>query len=124
MAVHMDGRLTVLKELIARTPIDIVEAIHPPPMGDSPIGEALAAWPDKALWVGFPSALYEAGPDATARFALDLLCQVGTGDRLAVVMSTENQVSNENLRALTGVLEQAALPLASGALDRIGRSLG
>jgi hypothetical protein len=123
MAVHMDGRLRVLRELIGRTPIDIVEAIHPPPMGDLPIGEALAAWPGKTLWVGFPSAIYEAGPDATRQFALELLREVGTGERLAIAMSTENQVSNENLCALTSVLEKAELPLNPGVLDRIALSL-
>jgi hypothetical protein len=54
MAVHMDGRLNSLKHLIAETPIDIVEALHPPPMGDVPLGEALRVWPDKVIWVGFP----------------------------------------------------------------------
>jgi hypothetical protein len=34
MSVHMDGRLNVLTDLIGRTPIDIIEALHPPPMGD------------------------------------------------------------------------------------------
>ncbi len=122
MAVHMDGRVKVLKELVGRTPIDIVEALHPPPMGDLPIGEALAAWPEKALWIGFPGAIYEAGPEATRRFALDLLREAGSGDRLALVMSTENQVSNENLLALTSVLEQAELPLRPDVLDRIART--
>jgi hypothetical protein len=123
MAVHMDGRLNVLKELIGRTPIDIVEAIHPPPMGDLPIGEALAAWPEKAMWIGFPSAIYEAGPEATARFALDLLREAGAGSRLAVAMSTENQVSNENLLALTAVLQQAELPLTADVLARAARQV-
>jgi len=31
VAFHMDGRLNVLKNLIAQTPIDIIEAFHPPP---------------------------------------------------------------------------------------------
>jgi len=122
MAVHMDGRLSVLKELIGRTPIDIVEAIHPPPMGDLPIGEALAAWPNKALWVGFPSSIYDAGPETTREFAVDLLREVGTGARLAIAMSTENQVSNENLLALASVLEQADLPLNSAMFDRLAHN--
>ena len=42
MAVHMDGRVANLKHLIAQTPIDIVEALHPIPMGDLSIAEALA----------------------------------------------------------------------------------
>ena len=111
MAVHMDGRLAALKDQIAGSPVDIIEAFHPPPMGDVALDEALALWPDKALWVGFPASVYALGPEATIEFARDLLAQAGTGERLVIEMSTENLVSNENLRALTSVLEQAKLPL-------------
>jgi hypothetical protein len=123
MAVHMDGRLEVLKVLIGQTPIDIIEAVHPPPMGDLSIGEALSLWPDKIIWLGFPMSVYELGAEATRTFALDLLREVAPGDRLAVAMSTEGQVSNRNLRALTAVLEHAELPLTPAGIDRIEQSL-
>src|SRR5512133_1250444 len=103
----MDGRLACLKDLIAKTPIDIVEAFHPIPMGDLPLSEALAAWPEKSIWLGFPGGVYELGPSATRELALDLLREAGAGERLAIAMSTENLVSNENLIALTSVLEKA-----------------
>lgn len=115
MAVHMDGRVDNLKHLIARSSIDIVEALHPPPMGDLPLSEALAVWPEKAVWVGFPGSVYAFGPDATGEYAREMLVSIGTGDRLVVQMSTENLVSNENLIALTEVLEGAELPLESVA---------
>lgn len=124
MACHMDGRLKNLKEMIGRTPIDIIEAIHPPPMGDLSIREALAAWPEKILWIGFPSDVYLQGPEATERSALEMLREVGSGERVVIAASTENFVSNENLLALTGVLEQAELPLSRAALDRIAETLG
>ncbi|HEX9014857.1 MAG TPA: hypothetical protein VF960_02515 [Chloroflexota bacterium] len=111
LAVHMDGRLACLKELIAKTPIDIIEAFHPIPMGDLALDEALAAWPDKTIWLGFPGGIYELGPGAVRELAAELLGQAGTGERLALAMSTENLVSNENLLALTSVLENARLPL-------------
>ncbi len=119
LAVHMDGRLDSLKEMIARTPIDIIEAFHPPPMGDLSLSEALTAWPDKTIWLGFPGGVYELGPHATSELALSLLREAGTGDRLAVEMSTENLVSNENLVGLTAVLEGALLPLTPESIDRI-----
>jgi len=123
MAVHMDGRVDVLKDLISKTPIDIIEALHPPPMGDLPIGEALSLWKDKVIWMGFPGGVYELGPEATKKHALDLLRGVGSGDRLVVEMSTENLVSNENLLMLTSVLENADLPLTQEEIDRIEGSL-
>jgi hypothetical protein len=122
MSVHMDGRLSALKQLIARTPVDIIEALHPPPMGDVPVAEALSVWKDKTLWLGFPGSIYALGPDATRQFALGLLREIGSTDRLAIAMSTENQVSGENLLALTAVLENAQLPLSPEIIDRIERS--
>jgi len=123
MSVHMDGRLNVLTDLIGRTPIDIIEALHPPPMGDLPVAEALALWPDKTIWLGFPGSIYQAGPAATKRFALDLLREIENGDRFAIAMSTENQVTNANLRMLTSVLEHAELPVTPEVIERIERSM-
>jgi len=121
MAVHMDGRLAVLKDLIAETPIDIIEAFHPLPMGDLPLDEALSLWKDKAIWVGFPDSVYQLGPQATKEHALSLLREAIPGDRVAIAMSTENPVSNENLIALTSVLEKAYLPLTAEELDKIAK---
>ena len=123
MLVHMDGSLNVLKDLIPKTPIDIVEAVHPPPMGDLPVGEALPRWKDQAVWLGFPAAIYALGPEATKKYTLDLLREVVPGDRLVIEMSTENLISNENLLMLTSVLENADLPLTEEKIDRIERSL-
>jgi hypothetical protein len=122
-AVHMDGRVGTLKELIAKTPIDIIEALTPPPMGDLPIGEALSLWKDKVIWVGYPGSVYMLGPEATRKHALNLLREVIPGDRLAIEMSTENLVSNENLIMLTSVLEKADLPLTPKKIDMIEKSL-
>jgi len=124
LAAHMDGRVAVLKDLIAKTPIDIIEALHPPPMGDLPIGEALSLWKDKVIWTGFPGSVYMLGPEATKKHALNLLREVVPGDRLCIEMSTENLVSNENLLMLTSVLENAELPLTQEKIDRIEGSLG
>jgi hypothetical protein len=123
MLVHMDGSLNVLKDLIPKTPIDIVEAVHPPPMGDLAIGEALSHWKDQVVWMGFPAAIYALGPEATKKYTLDLLREVVPGDRLVIEMSTENLISNENLLMLTSVLENAGLPLTEEKIDRIEQSL-
>lgn len=123
LAVHMDGREGVLKDLIARTPIDIVEALHPPPMGDLSIGEALSLWKDKVIWMSFPVTVYELGPQAVVELAVNLLKEVIPGERLAIAMCTEDLVSNENLLKLASVLEEAELPLTEEKIARIAKSL-
>jgi hypothetical protein len=122
LAVHMDGRLNTLKNLIAKTPIDIVEAFHPPPMGDLSTSEALSLWKDKIIWIGYPASVLELGPEAAKEHALEFLRDVGSGERLAVAMSTENIVSNENLRMLTSVFEKAELPLTKRGIEKIEKS--
>jgi hypothetical protein len=123
MAVHMDGRLSVLKNLIAHTPIDIIEAFHPPPMGDLPLNEALAVWKEKVIWIGFPAAIYSLGSAAVKDYTLELLSSVVPGDRLTLAMSTENLVTDEHLRLLTSILENAELPLTEEKVERIKSSL-
>ncbi len=111
MAVHMDGRLAALKDLIAASPIDIIEGFHPPPLGDLSLEEALEAWSGKSIWVGFPGPVYRQGPAATRAYARKLLSSMRRGDRVVLQVSTENQVSNANLLAVTGVFAGATLPL-------------
>jgi hypothetical protein len=124
LGVHMDGRLGALKELIGKTSVDIIEAFHPPPMGDIPVDEALSLWPDKAIWIGYPGAVHTLGPEEVKKHALDLLRSVLPGERLVITMSTENLVSNENLLTLASILEHAELPLTEEKVAEIERSIG
>jgi hypothetical protein len=119
LAAHMDGRLNVIKDLIKETPIDIVEALHPPPMGDLPVSEALALWRDKVIWIGFPGAVYTLGAEAVRQHALELLKAVLPGERVVVEMSTENLVSNEHLLLLTSIFGKAKLPLSEVQIDKL-----
>ena len=123
VAAHCDGRMAPLKDLIPQTSVDIIEALHVPPMGDMTLGEALAAWPEKVIWTGFPGSVYALGTKETQQQAFGMLRDVGKGDRVCFVMSTENQVSNENLLALTSVLAHATLPLSPAKVDEMEKSL-
>ena len=123
LATHMDGRVGVLKDLIAKTPIDIIEGLTTPPVGDLPIGEALSLWKDKAIWAGFAGSVLILGPEPVKKLALNLLREIGSGDRLVAELSTEIILSDENMLLLTSILEKADLPLTKEKIDRIERSL-
>ncbi|MFQ6074761.1 MAG: hypothetical protein ACE5Z5_01320 [Candidatus Bathyarchaeia archaeon] len=123
MATHMDGRLGILKDLIAKCPQDVIEALHPPPMGDLPIAEALSLWGDKVIMMAYPGSVYTMGPGAVKGHLLELLRSVVPGDRLIICASSENLVSNENLLMLASVLEDATLPLTKQGIDEIERAL-
>jgi len=77
LAVHMDGTLKALVDLIKETKIDIIEAFTPPPMGDLQVGEAREKWQDKVLWINFPGTLIASGDfknikDYTERLVRDI----------------------------------------------------
>jgi hypothetical protein len=58
LAVHMDGNLKILGDLIKETEIDIIEAMTPPPLGDFSIREAREKLKEKVFWINFPGNLF------------------------------------------------------------------
>jgi hypothetical protein len=60
---HYDGNLKVVKDLVARAPLDLIESFTPPPEGDMTLAEARAAWPDKLLWSNINLGCYELPPE-------------------------------------------------------------
>ena len=55
---HFDANTRVLAEDIAGTDLDYVEAFTPAPDTDMTLAEAREAWPDKVLWLNFPSSVH------------------------------------------------------------------
>ncbi len=55
---HLDANIAGLKEAVASCGLDIVEAFSPAPMCDMTVAEGRAAWPDKVLWINFPSNVH------------------------------------------------------------------
>jgi hypothetical protein len=113
MASHFDGRLDVLKHLIAKCPQDIIEAFHPPPMGDLPLHEALSLWKDKIILAGFPGSEYALGPDHVKAYLHELLKTILPAERVIFIASTENLVSDNDLLTLSTILGKTTLPLSS-----------
>ena len=73
---HFDANCNMIKHLIARTPLDYIEAFTPSPDTDMTLAEARNAWPDQVLWINFPSSLHlkdEATIRATARELVDAI---------------------------------------------------
>lgn len=124
LGCHMDGRLRVLAEAIAKTRLDVIEAFTPPPMGDLPIEEALSLWKDKVLWVNYPASVYvTGGPRAVRTHLSSLLRSAIPGSRLILAASTENYVPLDVLRTITAIMEKAAYPMTKETIDAIEQSL-
>ncbi|MCM8786258.1 MAG: uroporphyrinogen decarboxylase family protein [Candidatus Omnitrophica bacterium] len=60
---HLDGNNRVWADLIAKAPIDYVEAFSPSPDTDMEFQDAYNLWKDKILWINFPSSLHLASEE-------------------------------------------------------------
>jgi len=76
---HMDGRLRVLKNQIAMTKLDAIEAFTPPPMGDLSLKEAKNAWGDKIIWMNYPEEIFLREPEEIRAFTIGLLEEIAPG---------------------------------------------
>jgi hypothetical protein len=74
---HYDGNCGPLAEVIAADPLDYIEAFTPAPDSDMTLAEARAAWPEKVLWLNFPSSLHLRPAEEVAAAAFDLVEQAG-----------------------------------------------
>ncbi len=76
---HFDGSIRPLAQQLADSPIDVVEAFTPPPMGDYPVREALQAWPKKSIWSNFPGAILMQDDEGIRRYTSGLLDEAAEG---------------------------------------------
>lgn len=58
VGVHLDGLTCPYAEHLRDSPLEYIEALPPPPDYDLSVREAHQLWPDKILWVNFPSSVH------------------------------------------------------------------
>jgi hypothetical protein len=58
IGTHLDDNNRLIAAAVAETALDYIEAFTPAPDTDLSLKEARAAWPDKVLWLNFPSSLH------------------------------------------------------------------
>ena len=116
LGVHMDGNLQLLREAIARSGIDFIEAFTPSPMFDLSVAEAREAWPDKVLWINYTSCFHVAGTEAIRAHTLELLRQAYPGDRFLISITEDvpSEFRKESFATIAQtLLEKGSLPLRS-----------
>jgi len=90
VGTHFDGKLSSCAELIAESPMDMIESLTPPPEGDMTLRDARAAWPEKLFWSNINVAAWQLPPD---RLRAEVLQRVADGSdngrRLAFEISED-----------------------------------
>lgn len=106
---HLDGNNRAWAHLVAESGLDIVEAFTPAPDTDMSLQDALQAWPDKVLWINFPSSLHLASigkiKQTTRRFV-----ELGRETNRVIVGITEDIPQDrwqQNLLAISKVINRS-----------------
>ncbi|MCD6289069.1 MAG: hypothetical protein J7M34_01105 [Anaerolineae bacterium] len=116
LGVHFDANVRLLAPGIARSKIDYVEAFTPAPGSDMTLAEAREIWPDKAIWINFPSSVHLAPIPVVEETTRQLLHEAAPGDRF-IIGITEDVPSDrwqESFPAILRVIHQEGrLPIRS-----------
>jgi len=111
---HMDGRLKSLKDLIAKTSLDAIEAFTPPPMGDLPVRDAKESWKDKVVWMNFPEDIFLRTDRQIRSYTLNLLKEMspGWGYIISVTEDTHPTYFKKGIETVTKTLyRNGCLPI-------------
>lgn len=87
VAVHMDGDLKPLWKAIGDSKVTVLDSFSPFPDNDTSVAEAIALWPDKKLFVNFPSSVHMDSPDAIYAQASKILEESGHTGRIWIQIS-------------------------------------
>ena len=84
VGTHLDGNTKLIAPLVAESGLDYIEAFTPSPDTDMSVEEALDIWPDKVLWMNFPSSVHLQELESIEKTMLEILEQSKPGNRLIV----------------------------------------
>ena len=105
---HLDGNNRHWADLVARSGLDYVEAFTPSPDTDMTLADALDAWPDKVLWINFPSSLHLASIERIKRAAREFV-ELGRQTGRVIIGITEDMPPDrwqQNLLAISEVINE------------------
>lgn len=82
IGTHLDGDNTIIMDLVGKTNLDYIEAYDP---GMSPsVAEARKAWPDKVLWINWPSAWHLHPIEDVYNETKQLINEAAPGDKFII----------------------------------------
>jgi len=105
---HLDGNNAPWADLVAQSGLDYVEAFTPAPDTDMTLAAALDAWPEKVLWINFPSSLHLASIDRIKQAAREFV-ELGRQTGRVIIGITEDMPPErwqENLLAISEVINE------------------
>jgi hypothetical protein len=105
---HMDGNNRPWAHLLARSKLDYIEAFTPAPDTDMSVADALKAWPDKVLWINFPSSVHLASIDQIKQTTKQILDEAAGTNRLIIGITEDIPPDRwqQNMMAISEVINE------------------
>ena len=101
---HFDDDCRHLAEVIGKTDLDYIEAFTPAPDTDMTLAEGRDAWPDKVLWINYPSSVHLRTDDEVERFTVEMLSELESIDGL-IVGITEDMPPERHLYSCKAIMD-------------------
>lgn len=114
LGAHLDGNNKLWAQEVADSGLDYVEAFTPAPDSDMTVSEALQAWPDKVLWINFPSSVHLASIEEIEGTTRSILTEAAPGDRfiMGITEDIPEDRWQQNLLAISRVIHrEGKLPI-------------
>lgn len=102
IGVHFDANCSLFSEEIAKTDLDYIEAFTPSPDTDMTMREAREAWPDKTLWINYPSSVHLQSVESIEEVTVELCVAVEPGNGFIIGITEDLPKGREdvNYRAI------------------------
>jgi hypothetical protein len=109
IGVHFDADCKLLKSAIAKSGLDYIEAFTPAPDTDMSMKEAKETWPDKVLWINYPSSVHLQSIKAIKETTHQLIEDAGTeGLIIGITEDVPMERWQENFLAIMAAIEENA----------------
>ena len=105
IGTHLDADNTLIMDAVAETDLDFIEAYDP--VMSPPVKEARSKWPDKTLWINWPSAYQLEPRDQVYTKTIALLEEAAPGNNfiLGIHEDIPDYKIIENLEAMMDAVE-------------------
>ena len=102
IGVHFDRYTLPYARHIADSLLDYIEALTPPPTCDVGVAQAHSLWPDKAIWINFPSSIHLGSTEEIAAVTRKLLgeCRPEKGFLLGITEDVPSERWRQNFRII------------------------
>ena len=87
VCVHMDGDLKPLWDAIGELRVGGLDSFSLPPDNNTSVAQVIDMWPDKRLFVNFPSSVHLESPERIYEVALQILSEGKRTGRLWIQIS-------------------------------------